>query len=104
VVSNYEAACCAKFKPSKPPPKIDPATDTTSQGVLMLGSKPICEIFIDGVSTGLKTPQRELKLRTGRHRIALINNELGINEKFTVEIKADQVEKMIKDYSDRMPK
>jgi serine/threonine protein kinase len=73
------------------------------QGVLVLGSKPPCEITIDGNATGLHTPQIEIKLAVGRHRITLANREFGIKETFTVDIKADTPRKMIKDYSDRLP-
>jgi uncharacterized metal-binding protein len=73
------------------------------QGVLVLGSKPPCEITIDGSATGLHTPQKEIKLSAGRHRITLTNSEFGIKETFTVDIKADTPEKLIKDYSDRLP-
>ncbi|HEX3760296.1 MAG TPA: serine/threonine-protein kinase [Kofleriaceae bacterium] len=74
-----------------------------AQGVLVLGSKPPCDIAIDGSTTGLHTPQKEIKLPVGRHRITLTNAEFGINETFTVDIKADAPEKLIKDYSDRLP-
>ena len=40
----------------------------------------------------------------GKHKITLITNDFGIKESFTVEVKADGVEKQIKDYSDRLPK
>lgn len=69
----------------------------------MLGSKPPCDIAIDGSSTGLHTPQKEIKLPVGRHRITLSNPEFNISETFTVDIKADAPEKLIKDYSDRLP-
>ena len=83
----------------------DDAGDAKSkgQGVLVLGSKPPCDIAIDGSTTGLHTPQKEIKLPVGRHRITLTNPEFGINETFTVDIKADAPEKLIKDYSDRLP-
>ncbi len=73
-------------------------------GVLMLGSKPSCEIYLDGSNSGLHTPQREIKLPAGKHRVTLMNNEFGIKESFVVDIKPDATEKAIKDYSDRMPK
>ncbi|HET7504494.1 MAG TPA: protein kinase [Kofleriaceae bacterium] len=73
------------------------------QGVLVLGSKPPCDIAIDGTPTGLHTPQKEIKLPAGRHRVTLSNTEFSISETFTVDIKADQSEKLIKDYSDRLP-
>jgi eukaryotic-like serine/threonine-protein kinase len=72
------------------------------EGTLLLGSKPPCDILVDGSSTGLHTPQRDLKLSAGKHKITLVNNDLGIKETFMVDIKADQVEKQIKDYSDRI--
>jgi hypothetical protein len=81
----------------------DAAERGAKQGVLVLGSKPPCDIAIDGSSTGLHTPQKEIKLPVGRHRITLSNPEFSINETFTVDIKADAPEKLIKDYSDRLP-
>jgi serine/threonine protein kinase len=72
------------------------------QGTLFLGSKPPCEIFIDGESTGKYTPQKDLKLSAGKHRITLISPELGLRESFTVDIRPNQVEKVIKDFSDRI--
>ncbi|MBA3540935.1 MAG: hypothetical protein H0T79_15085, partial [Deltaproteobacteria bacterium] len=83
------------------PPVVVAAKGT---GMLTLGAKPPCEIFIDGSSTGKTTPQKDIKLPAGRHRITLVNNEFGIKESFAVDIKADATEKMIKDYSDRLPK
>jgi hypothetical protein len=74
------------------------------QGTLLLGSKPPCDIYIDGKDTGLQTPQRDIKLSAGKHKITLVNNEFGIKETFAVDIKADATEKQIKDYSDRIPK
>jgi serine/threonine protein kinase len=73
------------------------------EGTLLLGSKPPCEIFIDGRNTGLKTPQREIRLPAGKHKITLLNNEFGIKESFAVEIKANETAKMVKDFSDRLP-
>jgi hypothetical protein len=105
-----------------PPPDTTPKqpdkTDTTKTGgdtnatpaaaggtgTLLLGSKPPCEIYIDGKSTGLHTPQKDIKLPAGKHKVTLVNNEFGIKETFSVDIKADATEKQIKDYSDRLPK
>ena len=94
-------------KPDKPvveKPIVEKPEGPRGMGVLTLGSKPPCEIYIDGSATGLHTPQREIKLSAGKHRITLINNEYGIKESFTVDIKPDAPAKMIKDYSDRLPK
>jgi hypothetical protein len=89
----------------KDPPKEPKVTPkATGTGTLMIGSKPSCEIYVDGTATGLHTPQKEMKLPAGKHRITLINNEFGIKESFPVEIKADEPARAIKDYSDRLPK
>jgi eukaryotic-like serine/threonine-protein kinase len=69
---------------------------------LLVGSKPPCDIFIDGSSTGLHTPAKDIKLSAGKHKVTLVNNEFGIRETFTVEIKPDTPEKAIKDFSDRI--
>jgi eukaryotic-like serine/threonine-protein kinase len=94
-------------KTEKTEPKVEktePPAEPKGTGTLLLGSKPPCEIFIDGKSTGLSTPQKDIKLPSGKHKVTLINNEYGIKESFSVEIKADVVEKAIKDYSDKLPK
>ncbi|HEX7701033.1 MAG TPA: hypothetical protein VF403_09935, partial [Kofleriaceae bacterium] len=76
----------------------------TGTGTLLVGSKPPCDIFIDGSSTGLHTPAKDIKLPAGKHKVTLVNNEFGIRDTFTVDIKADQPEKAIKDYSDKINK
>ncbi len=85
----------------KPPVVVEKPKGT---GTLTLGSKPPCEIYVDGAPTGLHTPQPKMSLPAGKHRITLINNEFGINERFVVDIKPDAVEKVIKDFSDKLPK
>jgi serine/threonine protein kinase len=88
--------------PTPAPAPAEPAV-ARGDGTLMLGAKPPCDIFVDGKNTGLKTPQRDLKLSAGKHKITLINNEYGIREAFTVDIKAGEQTKMVKDFSDRLP-
>jgi serine/threonine protein kinase len=89
---------------TKPVTNEKPEVAKGGNGVLKLGAKPRCEIYIDGASTGLFTPQLDLKLSAGKHRITLVNNEFGIRESFSVDIKADATEKVTKDYSDKLPK
>ena len=100
-----EPESTSEATPDKATPETsaEATAEARGQGVLVLGSKPPCDIVIDGSTTGLHTPQKEIKLPAGRHRITLVNNEFGIKETFTVEIKADTTEKLIKDYSDRLP-
>jgi hypothetical protein len=93
----------AKTEPKETKTEAAPAV-AKGQGTLLLGSKPPCDIYIDGKDSGLHTPQRDIKLSAGKHKITLVNNEFGIKETFAVDIKADATEKQIKDYSDRIPK
>jgi hypothetical protein len=71
-------------------------------GTLMLGAKPPCDIFIDGKPTGLKTPQRALKVAPGAHRVTLVSREHKITETFSVDIKAGAPTKIVKDLTRRM--
>ena len=109
--SGADPAPPASADPSDPsdPPKADPGDKPAGgtpavkgDGVLSHGAKPPCEIFVDGRNTGLRTPQREIKLSAGRHKITLLNNEFGIKESFSVDIKAGETAKMVKDFSDRI--
>jgi hypothetical protein len=71
-------------------------------GTLMLGSKPPCDIYIDGAATGLKTPQRAIELAAGVHRVTLINSELDIKKIFTVEIEAGRSTRAIHDLTGKI--
>jgi hypothetical protein len=88
-------------KPEAPKPEAAKAGGT---GTLALGSKPSCEVYVDGAKTDKFTPVRDMSLPVGKHRITLVNNEFGIKESFVVEISADKPAKLIKDFSDRLPK
>ena len=62
--------------------------------MLVLGSKPPCDIAIDGVATGLHTPQQDIKLPVGRHTVTLTNAEFNIKDTFSVDVKADSPAKL----------
>jgi eukaryotic-like serine/threonine-protein kinase len=92
--------------PSKSQPAKDPSGEEpviSAEGTLQLGSKPPCEILVDGKATGLSTPQREILLPVGSHKITLVNEEYSIRESFFVDIRADVPAKVVKDFSDRLP-
>jgi eukaryotic-like serine/threonine-protein kinase len=102
-----------KTEPKKTEPASEPedtgagdevaAGDGEGYGMLGLGAKPPCRIFIDGRDTGQKTPQIGIKLKAGKHRVTLVNNEFGIKESFTVKITAGETEKAFKDMMDKVP-
>jgi serine/threonine protein kinase len=79
-----------------------PAPTTSANGTLLLGSKPPCEIFINGKKTGLKTPQRKIDLPEGKHKVVLVNNEHGIKDSFYVKIEGGKRTKVIRNLTDQM--
>jgi serine/threonine-protein kinase len=92
----------------EPAPKREPKTEKAEPaaaggtGILMLASKPPCDIVVDGKSTGLTTPQRSISLKAGKHSVKLVNKEHGISESFSVTIKADESVRVIKDLTSKM--
>ncbi|HUQ02660.1 MAG TPA: hypothetical protein VM261_09210 [Kofleriaceae bacterium] len=108
-VAKSKAKPKAAAKPAAKPARvarIDPPRPAAGGGgkggVLAIGSKPPCDIFVDGKATRLKTPQRELKLSPGPHKITLVNKDHKITETFTVDVKAGAPTKVVKDLTKRM--
>ncbi len=107
VVAGAPKPEAAKPEEPKEPKKVtvvDPfetapkAEAPKGDGLLMVSSKPPCEIVVDGVPTGLTTPQRALKLPAGPHKITLINGTEKIKKTVTVTISADQPTKVIENF------
>ena len=71
----------------------------TANGVLMVASKPPCEIVIDGKITKLETPQRSIALAPGTHSVTLINAKMHINKTVPVEVAANKPTKLIRDFT-----
>lgn len=71
-------------------------------GVLMLGAKPPCDIFIDGKKTGLKTPQRVLSLPPGKHKITLVNQEHNLRSSFRVSIQSGKTTRIVRDMTSKL--
>lgn len=72
-----------------------------SDGYLRLNSKPWTKIIVDGVDTGLNTPQTSYRMRAGRHTITLVNPQFGISETFSVSITPGETQTVIKDLQRR---
>jgi hypothetical protein len=82
----------------RPEPRAEARADAAAgQGTLMISSKPPCEIVIDGLTTGLTTPQRSIALSAGSHRIELLNSEKSIHKVVSVQIIANTTAKIIED-------
>lgn len=88
-----EAAPEPRQKRERPPQPV-----RAEKGTLKIGSKPPCEVVINGRSFG-NTP-RFIKLDAGRHRVKLVNSTYSISERIGVDIKAGETIKVLRDYSD----
>ncbi len=76
---------------------------TVGSGSIALTSHPVCDILVDGTPAGLHTPQHELKLAAGRHRITLVDAEHKIRDTFVVDVKAGGNQAIDKDYLPKEP-
>jgi len=81
--------------PTPAPRKPAPKAPAGPPGNLLIGSKPPCKIFIDGKDTGLKTPQRGIKLAPGTHKITLVNNEQNLKKTIRVKIESGKDTRVI---------
>jgi serine/threonine protein kinase len=92
--------------PTRPPPRrvetARPAPEPAEPGRLMLGSKPPCKIFIDGQDTGLTTPQRDLEVPAGTHKITFVNNEFRIKVSESITVNPGEEVRVIKDFTDQI--
>ncbi len=78
------------------------ASRSKNSGILMINSKPPCDIVVDGRSTGKKTPAPRLSLSAGKHTITLINRSYDIKKSFKVTIRAGAKTRVLKDMTDRI--
>jgi len=74
------------------------AAATAGNGILMISTKPPCEIIVDGRDMHLLTPQRALPLSPGAHKITLINAQQKIRHDVAVKIDAQHPTKLIQNY------
>jgi hypothetical protein len=90
-----------------PKPKTVAATPATApapardQGVLMISTKPPCKIFVDGRPTNLTTPQRNLRLAAGKHKVELVNAQQRVDRTIDVQIVAGRPTKVVQDFMRR---
>jgi len=75
-------------------PREDVASGGGGNGTLRINSRPWSQVFIDGKLLG-NTPQMNVSLSEGEHRISLHNPEFNLRKNLTVNIKAGQVETQI---------
>jgi serine/threonine protein kinase len=63
-------------------------------GTLRINTRPWSQVFVDGKLIG-NTPQMNVSLPEGTHRVTLVNPEFSLKKSLTIQIKAGQVETQI---------
>ncbi|MDH5674173.1 MAG: PEGA domain-containing protein [Myxococcales bacterium] len=64
----------------------EPAAGGGSMGTLRVNSRPWAQVFVDGRLIG-NTPQLNIPLPAGRHKLKLVNNEMGMSKSYSVKIR-----------------
>jgi eukaryotic-like serine/threonine-protein kinase len=84
------------------PPATKPRATTT--GRLTVGCRAVpCTVSIDG-GPAIRSPIRGIELAVGPHQVAIVNRELGIDDRFTVEVRPSSAQTILKDYERPEPK
>ena len=79
------------MRPSAPPPAFGGfGSGGGAQGTLRVNSRPWSQVYVDGRMIG-NTPQLNVQLRPGNHRVKLQNPDLRLTKQFTINVKAGQV-------------
>jgi len=85
---------------AKAAPKPPPARAT---GRLTIGCKSVpCTVSIDG-GPAIRSPIRGLELAAGKHQIAIANRELGIDDRFAVDVRPGSAQSILKEYAQPAP-
>jgi hypothetical protein len=79
-------------------PRAPAPVATGNFGYLRVNSKPWTKIIVDGVDTGLNTPQTSYRLTPGTHKLTLFNPQFNIKETFTITLSAGETQTVIKDF------
>ena len=64
-------------------------------GILRINTKPWTKVYVDGKLKGT-TPLMKIKLRAGRHKVTMLNNNKGIRKTIWVTIPAKGTKTVIK--------
>lgn len=78
----------------------EPPSRPRAKGTLKIGSKPPCQVLINGREVGT-TPEM-IELGAGRHTVSLVNQTYAIRERIRVTIKPGETVRVLRDYSDHL--
>ena len=85
--------------PAKGKAKAKQVAEASTEGTISVSSKPSCEILIDGKSTGMTTPQRAIAVPLGKHKVTLVNADIGVKKTLTVVVKAGEPATVVQDFT-----
>jgi eukaryotic-like serine/threonine-protein kinase len=88
----------APYAPARMPQPMPAASSAPSAaaaapgraGILRINSRPWAQIIVDGRLMG-NTPQPNIQLSPGTHKVQLVNQPMGLSKSFTISVKAGEV-------------
>jgi hypothetical protein len=90
----FSAAPAAAPRMQQPMPAVSAAPSVAPApghaGILRVNSRPWAQILVDGRLMG-NTPQPNIQLSPGNHKVQLVNQPMGLSKSFSVTIKAGEV-------------
>lgn len=78
-----------------PKPAVAKVEEPTGTGLLSIASRPAARIYINDKDTGLYTPQIDYKIKSGNHKIGLVNPDFGLNKTYYVDVKPGESKRVI---------
>jgi serine/threonine-protein kinase len=79
-------------------PVQQPKPQPRATGRLTVGCKSVpCTVSIDG-GPAIRSPIRGLELAVGHHQIAILNRDLGIDDRFGIDVRPGSAQSILKEY------
>ena len=92
-----------KVAPVKAPTQQPKTAPRATTGRLTVGCRNVpCTVSIDG-GPAIRSPLRGIELAVGKHQIAIVNRDLGIDDRFSVEVRAAAQTTILRDYEKPAP-
>lgn len=95
---NGSSSSKSDDKPDKnddKPDKSDDKPKPSGTGVISIQSKPAARVYIDGQDTGRYTPLIGFKVKSGKHKINLVNPDFGLNKTYYVDVNPGDSKRII---------
>lgn len=69
---------------------VNKAMHADEPGTLRINSLPWAQVYLDGTYVGT-TPQSQLSMKPGRHRVKLVNEQMALRKSFDVYVQSGKV-------------